>query len=96
MQIQIIVKWKIQATETGRILDLLPQLIEKTRNEEGNISYNIYQSTDDANILILQECYANAEALEEHKASVHYQETVAAQIIPFLEVREVYSLKKLY
>lgn len=96
MEKELIVKWKIKETETQRILELLPQLVEKTRGEKGNLSYNIYQAVDDANVFILHERYVDAEAVEAHKASVHYQETVAGQIIPYLEIREVASLKKLY
>lgn len=96
MEKELIVKWKIRETEIERILALLPKLVEKTRNEEGNLFYNIYQSADDANHLILHERYVDANAVEVHKASTHYQETVVAQIIPHLELREVISLKKLY
>jgi autoinducer 2-degrading protein len=96
MEKELIVKWKIGETETQRILGLLPGLVEATRNEDGNIFYNIYQSVDDANVLILHERYTNAEAVEVHKASAHYQETVAEQIIPYLEVREVSGVQKLF
>lgn len=96
MEKEIIVKWKIKETETARILGLLAELEEKTRSENGNLSYNIYQSVDDANILILHERYADAAAAEAHKNSAHYQEIVATQIVPYLELREVSSLKKLY
>lgn len=96
MEKELMVKWKIRETETQRILGLLPGLVEATRNEDGNIFYNIYQSVDDANVLILHERYANAEAVEVHKASAHYQETVAEQIIPYLEVREVSGVQKLF
>ncbi|WP_256010277.1 putative quinol monooxygenase [Desertivirga xinjiangensis] len=96
MEKEVIVKWKIKETETERILNLLPTLVEQTRNEKGNLSYNIYQSAEDPNVLFLHERYVNADAAEEHKAASHYQETVALQIIPHLEVREVSVLKKLY
>lgn len=96
MEKELIVKWKIRETEIERVLALLPKLVEKTRNEEGNLLYNIYQSAEDANLLILHERYVDANAVEVHKASTHYQETVLVQIIPHLEIREVLSLKKLY
>jgi quinol monooxygenase YgiN len=96
MEKELIIKWKIKETETPRILDLLPQLVEKSRSEKGNLSYNIYQSVDDNNVFILHERYIDAEAVELHKSSAHYQEIVAGEIIPYLEVREVSSLKKLY
>ena len=96
MEEQLIVKWKFKETESERILGLLPELVEKTRNEEGNLSYTIYQSLEDTNVLILNERYVDAEAVETHKASAHYQEIVAGQILPHLEIREVIALKRLY
>ena len=96
MEKEVIVKWKINEKETSRILGLLQELVQKSRTEKGNLSYNIFQSLDDANILILHERYANAAAAEVHKNSAHYLEIVAGQIVPYLEIREVSSVKKLY
>lgn len=96
MEKELIVKWKIRETETPRILDLLQELADKTRNEPGNISYNIYQSAENINELILHECYVDSDAVEVHKSSEHYQKIVLEQIIPHLEIREVTILKKLF
>lgn len=96
MEKELIVKWKIKESETPRILMLLPQMVEKTRNEQGNIFYNVYQSANDANELILHERYADNDALEAHKTSGHYQEIVVEQIIPHLETREVTIINKLF
>lgn len=91
----VIVKWKIKESETSRILKLLPELAEKTRAEEGNISYTIYQSESDPCELILCEHYTDATAAETHKLSEHYQRIVAEAIIPHLEDREVIAVKQL-
>jgi autoinducer 2-degrading protein len=96
MEKELIVKWKIKETETPRILTLLEHLVEKTRSEKGNISYHIYQSVENANELILHERYVDSNAVEIHKSSEHYQQTVLEQIIPHLEIREVNILKKLF
>ncbi len=95
MEKELIVKWRIKESETARILDLLPSLVEKARNEEGNVFFHIYQSVDHPNELILHERYVNAEAVETHKATEHYREIVAGIIIPCLEVREVSVVRKL-
>lgn len=96
MEKELIVKWKIRETETPRILDLLQELVDKTRNEPGNISYNIYQSVENVNELILHERYVDGDAVEIHKSSGHYQKIVLEQIIPHLEIREINILKKLF
>jgi quinol monooxygenase YgiN len=91
----VIVKWRIKESETSRILKLLPELTEKTRSEEGNISYTIYQSESDPCELILCEHYTDADAAESHRQSEHYKRIVAEKIIPHLEVREVIWVKQL-
>ena len=95
MEKELIVKWTIRKSETSRILGLLPQLAAETKNEKGNLGYSIYQAADNANVLILHERYTDQDALDFHKNSAHYQHTVVAQIIPFLENREVQMLSKL-
>ena len=91
----VIVKWKLKESEAPRILKLLPELGEKTRKEQGNISYTIYQSESDPRELILNEHYIDADAAEAHKQSGHYKRIVRNEIVPHLEVREVISVKKL-
>lgn len=95
MEKELIVKWKIKESETARILELLPILTEKTKKEEGNLFYAIYQSEKDPNELILHERYVNADAVEAHKNSEHYQKIVVGEIIPYLEIREVTIVKRL-
>jgi quinol monooxygenase YgiN len=95
MEKEIIVKWKIKASETPRILALLRAMAEKTRAEPGNLLYTIYQSENDPNEIILHERYTDADAVEAHKKSDHYQRIVATEIIPHLEVREVSLVQKL-
>jgi len=95
MEKELIVKWKIKESETARILKLLPTLVEKTKKEEGNLFYAIYQSENDANELLLHERYADADAVEAHKNSEHYQKIVVDEIIPHLEIREVTIVKRL-
>ncbi|KLT67201.1 MULTISPECIES: putative quinol monooxygenase [Pedobacter] len=96
MEKELIVKWRIKESETPAILNLLEELVEKTRNEPGNISYHIYQSAENNNELILHERYVDSDAVELHKSSDHYQQIVFQKIIPHLEVREVNILKKLF
>jgi len=96
MEKDIIVKWTIRESETQRILALLPQLVEQTTNEKGNLSYSIYQSAENKNVLVLHERYSGQEAMDFHKNSAHYVKIVVEQIIPFLEGREVQVLNKLF
>lgn len=94
MPIELIAKWKINESETDRILKMLPELAEKSRNEDGNVSYAIYRSESDPNEFILHEKYRDEDAVEAHKNSEHYQAIVVREIIPHLAHREVTRVQK--
>lgn len=96
MEKELIVKWKIRETETARILELLPALAEQTCKEPGNIFYTVYQSENDPNELILHEKYVDEHAVEVHKNSSYYQNTVVREIMPHLEIREIMIIKRLF
>lgn len=95
MRKEVFARWKVNEAETDRILKLLPELATATRGEEGNVLYEIFQSELDPNEFLLHECYADANAMELHKVSEHYQRIVVSGIIPYLEVREVTIVKQL-
>ena len=95
MSKELIVKWKIRDSEVARVLAMLPELAEKTRSEEGNVAYSIYQSEKDPGELVLYEHYIDADAAEAHRKSGHYQQIVANGIIPYLDSREVSGVRTL-
>ena len=95
MSKELIVRWKIRESEIPRILAMLPELASKTRSEPGNLSYAIYQAENSPGELILHEQYVDAEAIEFHRKSEHYQKIVATGITPYLDLREVIAVKSL-
>lgn len=95
MEKTLIVKWRLKESEVSRILAMLPELAEKTRNERGNTFYTIYQSESDPREIILHEQYVDAAAAEMHRQSEHYRRIVEGEIIPHLELREVTVVKNL-
>lgn len=96
MQKEIIAIWKVNASETPRVLKLLPELAARTRKEEGNLFYTVYQSKNDPNEFILHECYADQHAADAHRQSDHYQKIVVGEIVPHLESRTVTIVRKLH
>ena len=93
MQKMLIVKWVLKEAEVSRIQKLLPELTERSRNENGNVFFTVYQSEAEANVFVLHECYADAEAAEAHRGSEHYQRIVVNEIIPHLAGREVIAVR---
>ncbi|MFA6060301.1 MAG: putative quinol monooxygenase [Taibaiella sp.] len=82
-------KWQVKQGHLDTVLTLLGSLAQKSQEEKGNLHYNTYQSTTDANTIILFEGYADEAALQEHRNSQHFQHIAIGQIIPLLESREV-------
>ena len=82
-------KWQIKKEKTEAVLILLQELSIKSKAEEGNLFYEIYQSNSDTDTLVLFEGYKDESALAEHRNTEHYQILLAGKILPLLEYREI-------
>lgn len=87
--IYVIAKWQVKEDSLQDVLTLLPELVQQTRNEEGNLIYNIHQSLSDTHTLVLFEAYKDDAALDHHRGSAHFKEIVLQQIVPLLTDRQV-------
>ena len=54
------------------IVEISKELIETTLSEEGNIEYQLLQSTDDDTLTFVEK-WESPEALQKHMASPHFQ-----------------------
>ncbi|QHV96488.1 putative quinol monooxygenase [Spirosoma endbachense] len=82
-------KWQVKEGKLETVLALLANLSPQSREENGNLFYNVYQSTTDPNVIVLLEGYTNEVALAEHRNSPYFQKIVIQEIVPLLENREV-------
>jgi quinol monooxygenase YgiN len=71
------------------ILPLVEQLVEATRSEPGNLSFDAYRSLRDPASYVLLERYTSREALAAHRATAHFQEILLSQIVPLLAHRTI-------
>lgn len=82
-------KWRVKDGERATVLSLLAELRARSLAEEGNLAYEVHESSSDESVLILFEGYRDESALAEHRQSEHYQKLVAGKILPLLEDREI-------
>jgi len=87
--VYVFAKWQVKEGELSTVLNLLGEVVKKSREEKGNLFYKIHQSNSEANTLILFEGYTDDSAIEEHRNSAHFQNLVIGQIVPKLQHREV-------
>ncbi|CAB1262834.1 putative quinol monooxygenase [Clostridium sp. MT-14] len=77
--ITIVAKSIIKKGEKEKYLKLAKELIEKSRKENGCISYKIFEEINDSSILTFMEQWKNARAIQEHNNSEHFK-----RIVPLL------------
>jgi quinol monooxygenase YgiN len=93
---QIYAKFTIKSTHTNEALAILDELITKTREESGNISYQLFQSVDNPAVFTIFEQWKDRAAIDEHNASEHFNKALPA-LEPFHAappVIEIYKLVK--
>ncbi|MBE7189536.1 putative quinol monooxygenase [Jatrophihabitans endophyticus] len=59
------------------VREALSELVAPTREEEGCLSYSLYQSSDDSTVFVTVESWRAAEDLEGHMKSAHIAATFA-------------------
>lgn len=59
-------------------LEAVTPMIEKSREEPGNISYQLFQSIDDPNMVMFIEMWKDSDAIEQHGATEHYKQGLAS------------------
>lgn len=85
----IVARWTVKIESVARVLDLMKEMIAATRKESGNLRYDLFQNPSSPQMILIYEEYKDAEAIEAHRMSEHFQNIVVKQILPHLEERSV-------
>lgn len=65
-------KFEVQSQSIEQYESLIKNLVESSRNEEGNIGYEHFKSTEKENTYLMYEIWENQEAIESHNNSEHF------------------------
>jgi quinol monooxygenase YgiN len=74
--------------EEDRVAELIPQLVEASRTEPGNVHYIAHRDPDDPRVFLMYEQYRDKAAFEEHGGTEHFQTLAVGAIFPLMENRE--------
>ncbi|OOM77281.1 putative monooxygenase YcnE [Clostridium puniceum] len=77
--IKIVAKSIIEDDKKDTYLQLAKELIEKSRKEEGCISYGLFQDINNASVFTFIEEWKDQKAIEIHNNSEHFK-----RIVPLL------------
>jgi len=71
--IKVVAKFEVESDRIDEFKQIASELIDKTRQEEGNISYELYQNNKNKQILTFIEEWENQKALETHMKTNHFR-----------------------
>lgn len=77
--IKIVGKMKVAADKVDEFKRVSREIVEKSRAEEGNVSYGLNQAIDDPQTLAFIEVWKDQQAIDIHNASEHF-----TRILPIL------------
>lgn len=92
-QITIVARWQPLRESYDEVLSVVSELRPQSLAEPGCLGYEVFESKDEPRTLLLLEHYRDAEALEAHKQSAHYQTLVVGRVLPLLADRKVEVLQ---
>ncbi|MCH4889222.1 antibiotic biosynthesis monooxygenase [Acidaminobacter sp. JC074] len=94
--IRVVARNHIKNDKLKEAVKLSMSLVETSRQEEGCLSYDLCQDTNDSQILTMIEEWFSKEALENHLRSDHVRD-VFKKVEPLLEKEtEIHVYHKVY
>ena len=73
--------------EQDRIAELIPQLVEASRAEPGNVHYIAHRDPEDPRVFLMYEQYRDKAAFEEHGQTEHFTRLGPGALFPLMEDR---------
>ena len=73
MAVRVVAKSDVKAERVEDFIDLCRDLVEKSSKEDACIKYELYQDSKESNIYAILEEWRDAEGLNEHLKSAHFQ-----------------------
>lgn len=90
--VSIMAIYIVEPDKLSLLESYITELATKTRQEKGNISYNVFTTNSDGNEFIFYEVYKDEAALSAHRNAPYFKEIIIDKIIPILKYRKVYEL----
>ena len=76
-EVHIIAHLDVKIEHRDALVPALQELVHDSRKEQGNRRYDLMEDRENPLTFVFIECWASAEAIEEHNASPHFQSFVA-------------------
>jgi len=87
MEFVVVARYRAHGGTAGLVADALSRMVEPTRAEPGNLDYRVFRDPRDRSVFVLVERYADEDAFDVHRATAHFGQWIAGQVLPNLEDR---------
>lgn len=74
--IKVAAKFLVKKEKVDEVKSITQDLIDKTRKEEGNITYELYQDIDNQQIFTFIEEWESTKALQDHMKTEHFKKAL--------------------
>lgn len=78
--IDVVATFSIKPGQVAKAVELATELVSLTVTENGCVRYNLAQSAEDENQIVILEAWENQNALDVHSASAHFTRLVPALV----------------
>lgn len=76
--LKIVAIVEAQPAHSDTLLGEFKTLVAKSREEAGNIRYDLHQSVENPNVLVFEEHWRDQAAVDAHNGSAHFQKFLKA------------------
>jgi quinol monooxygenase YgiN len=87
MELLVIARFFVKRGNEAAVRRLLPELVQASRAETGNLAYGAYQSLEDEREILIVERYTSRDAFAVHRTSEHFEDLALGKIFPLLDSR---------
>ncbi|MFI8418090.1 putative quinol monooxygenase [Serratia sp. NPDC078593] len=94
MEVRVIATLQAKAEFIDEVNDAVHQIIDASRQEQGNLQYDLHREWDTPDTFVFFERWASVEALDQHNETEHFKYFVS-QIDGKLSVLDIKRLKKI-
>lgn len=77
MELKIVATIEAKAQYRDKLIEIIYTLVDKTRKEDGNISYELHQDVKNQLKFIIIEVWKDQQAIDAHNASDHFKAFVS-------------------
>ena len=91
--ITIVARWQPMPESHDEVMHIIGLLRPQSLAEPGCLGYQVFESTDEPRTILILEHYRDAQSLDAHKLSEHYQTLVLERALPLLAERKVEVLQ---